>query len=277
MMVIIFAHLCCPCSLLGRGSDSIKSGSDKPHDARETVPGAKDEGTNSLLRRLASEQIVTDSEFLGKTRLRIDPQAQTLYYDLTPAPLKFVLAVDDPYAEPLEAFIRVESLRRDFRIAVPNDAFWDTPLRSIDDLAEQCVRDQDSGQRGTSGKTSCSTRVERGFDSLHEAILKFASVHHLMPIAPTRYRGSAPGYRVQIKVDPPRAHVKVMPLLEYKKYQFFKTPENEYHWIDLLEPEIEMIGFYHYRAEWPKELNGRDEGDIEIKKPATITFTPPER
>ena len=172
MGVIVFAPLCCPCSLLGQELGSVKGGPDKSHDAREAVPGAraKDEGTNSLLRRLASEQIVTDSEFLGKTRFRIDPQAGMLYYDLTPAPLRFVLAVDDPYAAPLEAFIRVEALRRDFRTAVPNDGFWDAPIRSIDDVAERCVRNHDPAQPATSGQPSCSTRLEHEFDRLREVL-----------------------------------------------------------------------------------------------------------
>jgi hypothetical protein len=65
-----------------------------------------------------------------------------------------------------------------------------------------------------------------------------------------------------------------MTLLEYKKYQYSQTPKEKYQWNDLLATDNDMIGWYHYRAEWPVELNGPDEGDFEIKGPSTLTFKP---
>jgi hypothetical protein len=68
-----------------------------------------------------------------------------------------------------------------------------------------------------------------------------------------------------------------MPLIEYKKYQYFKVPQEQYQWNDLLDSESDLIGWYHYRAEWPAELHGLEEGDFCIKKPGSITFKPRER
>jgi len=82
------------------------------------------------------------------------------------------------------------------------------------------------------------------------------------------------GYPVRIKIEPPKAHVRVMTLLEYKKYRYTNTAPEQYQWNDLLDSESLMIGWYHYRAEWPQELNGPEEGDFEIKKAGTITFSP---
>ena len=65
-----------------------------------------------------------------------------------------------------------------------------------------------------------------------------------------------------------------MTLLEFKKCQYLKVPTEECRWNELLDTASEMIGWYHYRAEWPLELNGPEEGDFEIKKESTITFKP---
>src|SRR5271157_1333438 len=89
-------------------------------------------------------------------------------------------------------------------------------------------------------------------------------------------RGSVRGYRVRVNVEPPRARVRVMTLLEYRKCLYFRSPLED-QWIDLLSVENEMIGRYRYLALWPPELNGREEGEIEITGPATITFAPKQK
>ena len=68
-----------------------------------------------------------------------------------------------------------------------------------------------------------------------------------------------------------------MTLLEFKKYQYFKTPREQYQWNDILDADNDLIGWYHYRVEWPADLNGPEEGDIEIKKPGVLTFRPTQK
>lgn len=233
-----------------------------------------------LLKRLASEQVLTDGEFLGKTRFRIDQQGRTFSYDLRPAPRTFMLAEGDPYAGPLEALIRVEAMRRDFRAAIPGEDFWIAALGSIEGVVQRCIQDLEASkrERGTlATEQTCTTRIQVQFDKLRDAILSFAAANKLTLLELPQTRDPAPGYRVQVKIDPPRARVRVMPLLEYKKYLYFKVPQEQYQWNDLLDSESDMIGWYHYRAEWPADLNGTEEGDFCIKKPGAITFKPPKR
>jgi hypothetical protein len=267
-------------SLLSAQSPQIRAAS------QESVingPKSTDTGNQSsvnLLEQLASEQIQRDSEFLGKTRFRLDQQDKTFFYDLAPAPGKFLLAKGDPYEPPLEALIRTEALRRDFRLVVPNDNFWVAPLESIERVIKACVRDLDAlmaeGQE-TPAQELCSARIQTQFDKLQESILSFASGRNFTFLKPAQNRDPAPGYRVQIKIDPPRARIRVMPLLEYKKNQYLKLPQDQYQWNDLLDSESELIGWYHYRAEWPPDLNGPEEGNFCIRKPGLIIFKPPQR
>jgi hypothetical protein len=79
---------------------------------------------------------------------------------------------------------------------------------------------------------------------------------------------------VIVKIEPPRARVDVMTLLEYKKCRYSQIPEDQCQWNEILDPEHLMIGWYHYRADWPQDLNGTEAGDFEITKPGTITFRP---
>ena len=243
-------------------------------------PDSRDQDPMGLLRRLAAEQVLSDSEFLGKTRFRMDLQGRTFFYDLKPAPTTFMLAADDPYLVPLEALIRIEVLRRDFRASIPDEDFWTAPLDSIEAAVRRCVEDLEAPrpEPGTRApELTCATRIQAQFDKLRDSILSFAAAHKLTLLEPPQTRDPAPGYRIQVKIDPPRARVRVMPLLEYKKYQYFKVPLEQYQWNDLLDSENDMIGWYHYRAEWPAELNGTEEGDFCIKKPGSITFKPRER
>jgi hypothetical protein len=233
-----------------------------------------------LLKKLAVEQVLSDSDFLGKTRFSVDLQGRTFFYDLKPAPTTFMLAADDPYAVPLEALIRMEAVRRDFRASISDEDFFTAPLDSIESVVRRCVEDLGAPQSEPSTRPTgqtCTPRIQAQFDKLRDSILSFAAAHKLTLLEPPQTRDPAPGYRIQVKIDPPRARVRVMPLLEYKKYQYFKVPLEQYRWNDLLDSENDMIGWYHYRAEWPAELNGTEEGDFCIKKPGSITFKPRER
>lgn len=240
-----------------------------------------DEGNlMSLLTTLAKKQGLADDEFLAKTRFTINQQRRTFSYDLAAIPLNFILSETDPLARPLEVLVRIEVLRRDFYSAIPDERFWRVSLDSIEHIVSGCVQDAKRSEvngAGSANHQDCYTNVDPAFEKLGTQILSYASIHGLEQVEPPRPRDPVVGYRVYIKVEPPRARVRVMPLLEYKKYKFQQVPEEIYQWTDLLDPESRMIGWYHYRVEWPTELNGPEEGDFEIKKPGTITFRPPQR
>jgi hypothetical protein len=84
-----------------------------------------------LLTQLATEGVAENREFLGRTRFAISEADHSFAYDLDPIPAHAVLSSGDPYGIPLEALIRVVSLRRDFRATVSAEDFWVTPLDSI--------------------------------------------------------------------------------------------------------------------------------------------------
>jgi hypothetical protein len=232
-----------------------------------------------LLVYLAADEIHAGNTLLGRTRFEIDEKEGTFLFDLSPAPRRTVLSETDRYAVVLEALIRIESLKRDFQRAVPTDKFWVEPLDAVQGVVKQCVENIDaSNQGGDSRKTerACSTNIEEQFQNLNASVQTYARTHKLIAKVTPADRDPAMGYRVDVKIDPPRARVKVMTALEYKKCLALKAPlENQ--WNDLLDGDNEMIGRYHYLAEWPAELNGPEEGNFEIRKPTTLTFRPKQK
>lgn len=230
-----------------------------------------------LLKRLAEEQLASDGKFLGKTRFSIDQQSHTFFYDLDAMPPSLVLSNSDPYAKSLEALIRVESLRRDFASTIPHGTFWPASLDSVEGAIERCVRDLENSESAPDAAESpeeCFHQVDERFDALKTSILTYTATRGLKYSEPSKEREPVIGYRVHVIIDPPKARVKVMTYLTYKKYQYSNTPQEKYQWNDLLASDSDMIGWYHYRAEWPAELNGTEEGDFEVKGPSKITFKP---
>ncbi len=232
-----------------------------------------------LLVYLAADEIHEGNTFLSRTRFEIYEKEDTFLFDLSPAPKRTVLSETDRYAVVLEALIRVESLKRDFQRAIPTDKFWVKPLDAVQGVVKQCVENIDpSNQEADSRKTerTCSTNIEEQFQNLNTSVQTYARTHKLVAKGPPAQRDPTLGYRVEVKIDPPRARVKIMTALEYKKCLALKAPlENE--WNDLLDGDNEMIGRYHYLAEWPVELNGPEDGSFEIRKPTTLTFRPKQK
>ncbi|MFL6447309.1 MAG: hypothetical protein ACJ746_06415 [Bryobacteraceae bacterium] len=231
----------------------------------------------ALLTRLAKEQILSDTDFLGKTRFSIDPQNRTLFYDLRPVPPSAVLSEKDPDAAPLEALIRLESVRRDLGISVPQEDFWVTPfnhaLLGVRECVDQIAASQSKQDAGAI-QYQCSSKIGPRFNELKASILAYAAAHDLKLAEPDMTRSPATGFKIHVNIDPPGGHVKVMTLLEYKKYKYSKTPPDRYQWNELLDAETEMIGWYHYRAEWRSNITSTDEDDFNVTAAGTLTFTP---
>jgi hypothetical protein len=277
--------VCCTCC----GVDSNVNGLAARSDFAEVLPPqtglqspsdkAGKQSSLDLLVSLATDEVHSDSAFLGRTRFELDEQDHTFRFDLSPVPRRAVLSETDPFSVVLEALIRVEALRRDFQTTVPNEQFWVKPLDSVQAVARQCSESIDrASSNAESEKTqkACSINIEEQLKSLDASVRIYAAAHKLTPKATSQERDPAIGYRVQVTIDPPRARVKIMTALEYKKSLAFKTPLED-RWNDLLDGDNEMIGRYHYLAEWPAELNGPEEGNFEIRKPTKLTFRPKEK
>lgn len=243
-------------------------------------PGDAEQDSMKVLTRLAGEAVNGNDSFLGKTRFSINQQKRTFFYDGNPVPADLVLSNQDTLARPLEALIRIEALRRDFEAAIPTDQFWHESSDSIVQAIRSCVQRPPPESPDEDVKKSakeCSSGIEKQFDNLKISVFAFAAGHRLEFAEPIKIRDPVVGYRVNVEINPPRARVRVMTLLQYKKYQYFHTSRENYQWNDLLSSENVMIGWYHYRAEWPSDLNGPEEGDFEIKGPITVKFVPAPR
>ena len=242
----------------------------------QSSPGANTEETMSLLGKLADEEIVSDDRFLGKTRFAIDSKANSVLYDMTPVPLGLVFSDSDPLSIPMEAMIRTEALKRDLQKSVPTENFWIIPLANVQGSIKKCV-DLLVHLKGNSAlqkkEADCSADIAEQINHLDLAIQTFAKDRKSTLIQRPVERGPAVGYKVRVSIEPPRARVKFMTLLEYKKCINSHTPLTD-QWNDMVEGDVKLIGRYHYLAEWPTELNGPEEGNFEIREPGAITFRP---
>jgi hypothetical protein len=278
--LIVCCLRCCADTNAWRGGFAIQSCFAEALGPGNSFQGPSDEAVKQIplgvLMHLAADEVNTENTFLSRTRFEMNGKEGTFFFDLSPAPRRAVLSETDRYAVALEALIRVESLKRDFQKALPNDGFWVKPLDSVQGAVKRCVENiAASNQDADSTKTQrgCSANIEEQFQNLDTSVQTYAGKHKLVAKGPPADRDPTMGYRVQVKIDPPRARVKIMTALEYKKCLALKAPlENQ--WNDLLDGDNEMIGRYHYLAEWPTDLNGPEEGNFEIRKPTTLTFRP---
>jgi hypothetical protein len=236
----------------------------------------ENQSVQNALVQLSRTDAMDDRNLLGRTRFAVNKPSHSYSYDLDPTPTRYVLSGDDPYGKPLEALIRLESIRRDFESSVPNENFWRPRTVDIQSAIDNCIDRIDSSEFKFKPKyfqDECSKKIEAEFQNLDRSIQRYASVNKLKRII-VETRDAIAGYRIVVKTDPPKIQVHIMTLLQYKKYQYLNVPADKYQWNDLFDPENVMIGWYHYRVDWPKNLNGPEEGNVEITKPGVLTFTP---
>jgi hypothetical protein len=221
------------------------------------------------------QTLVADALLLEDTagRKRLSISNGILSYDFRPASLETLASQPDCVTSPLEILIRSAALRRDFSTSLPEQVFWIQPLKQADTLAATMV---DVAYK-VPDKAQCPVKqqqykaeAEAGFRSLEERLIAYAGKAGLSTAGT---RGFADAYRIEIRVDPPRARIRLMPFLDYKRCLYFGLPLEE-HWNDLSEGTQELIGRYHYRAEWPPSLNGPEEGNLDIHESGRITFRP---
>lgn len=207
----------------------------------------------------------------GRKRIWID--GAVLHYDLRAEALTLLAARPDCFTRPQEVLIRAAALRRDLTATIPNEKFWNPPLQRAETLAKNMV--QVAYQ--TTGEEQCVMRqqpyedqAQTEFQNLGKGLDSYARNAGMSTVGT---RGVPNGFKTQIHIDPPRARVRFMPFLDYKRCEYFSLPLDD-HWNDLQEGTQELIGRYHYRAEWPASLNGPEEGNFDIHENGAITFRP---
>lgn len=227
----------------------------------------------SILKSLADQAIGQDPAFLGRVRFSADSSDRTFSIDMDAVPSTLVLSKSDADAPVLEALIRLAVLNRDLQSAFPGEGSWRAETDAVERAARQCLQTPGSAEfPGDDAARPCVGQIDDSFSSLRKSVASFANAKGLKE-RDSRTRG-IPGYPVHIAVVPPRAKLKVMTLLEYKKCQILQRPKDQYEWLDMVGSTFQMIGRYRYRVEWPADLNGPEEGDVEITGPQTLTFTP---
>jgi hypothetical protein len=227
---------------------------------------------DQLLGKLV-EQALTIQEGVGRKRVLI--QNQVLTYDLRPEPYTALVSRPDRLTVPLEVSIRAAVLTRDFRAALPSEIFWVQPLEQVQALTSRIVQaayDTASDDEWRLKLDAYQRETETDFKAVETGLLEYANRSKLNVV---NTRGSSDGYPVEIRIEPPKARVRYVPFLDYLRSQYFhKSLDDE--WNDLSAGTNILIGRYHYRAEWPKSLNGPEEGNFEVHGKVTITFRPKE-
>lgn len=186
-------------------------------------PNGSAEETMSLLKKLASEEIASDDSFLGKTRFVVDLRANTVLYDMTPAPIGLVLSDSDPLSVPMEAMIRAEALRRDLQKSVPTETFWIAPLANVQGSIKKCV-DSLVHLKGNSAlqekEDDCSAGIAEQINYLDLSIQTFAKDRKLILTQRPVERAPAIGYKVRVSIEPPKARVKYDSIGIQEVYRF---------------------------------------------------------
>jgi hypothetical protein len=223
-----------------------------------------------LLQMLAGDSLgLQDS--IGRKRAWIADGV--LHYDLRPEAPTNLSSRPDCFSLPLEILIRSAALGRDLATTLPNQKFWTQPLENIEMLAMNMVQvayQTTDEEQCLARQRSFAGQAQTEFQNLESGLNAYAAKAGLSTLGT---RGVPNGYKVQIKIDPPRARIRIMPFLDYKRCQYFSLPLED-HWNDLPEGNRDLIGRYHYRAEWPPSLNGPEEGNFDIHENGAITFRP---
>jgi hypothetical protein len=225
----------------------------------------------ALLENLAKDAVSLDDN-LGRKRVSISNRI--VAYDFRPASAATLTSRPDRLTGPLEVLIRAEALGRDFRVCASTQVFWVRPLEQVRSITAKVVDaayKTGSEDEWNSEKQTYETQVGAEFTVLEKELLAYADKEGL---GVRTSRGPVQGYQVEIRIDPPRAHVKFMPFLNYKRCVAFNLNLKDY-WVDLNAGTQTLIGKYHYLAEWPPSLNGPDEGNFDIYGDGvTLTFQP---
>jgi hypothetical protein len=215
-----------------------------------------------------SEQLLASDRYLGRTRIVLS-SSKILRCDFAPDQ-STVLAPKDPVVRSLEVLIRTKALRRDFASVFPTETFWLQPLDHVRAITQALngIGIEGAGKDGQLKEGFA--QIDEQFNLLETATVQYAARNQLETEST---RDPAAPYKVEIRIEPPRARVRFMPLLCYIRAKKFNTPLDD-QWIELQAGTQHLIGKYHYLAEWPSELSGPVEGAFEIREDSVITFTP---
>jgi hypothetical protein len=218
-----------------------------------------------------SDQLLVSDRYLGRARIVLS-STKMLICDFAPD-RSAVLRSKDPVIRSLEALIRAKALRRDFAAVFPGQTFWIQPLDRIRTIVQALNAMATERAQHDTASEEALRQIDEQFNIVETATLQYAAHNGLETESA---RDAAAPYKVEIKIQPPGARVRFMPLLCFIRSKKLNTPLDD-QWIDLQEGTQHLIGKYRYLAEWPRELSGPVEGTFEVREDSVITFTPAKR
>lgn len=233
------------------------------------------ERARALVQDLAAEALLLQDS-VGRKRLSVSDKVLT--YDFEPTPQSMLVARPDRLTAALEILIRVNALRRDFPSVAAGEPFWIKPLNGLEALTASMIASAyktGSDDEWSARERDYQAEAEKQFADIATMLVAYAEKSKLdiLRARDLGARDPVAGYRVNIRVEPPKARVRYMPYLDYRRCLVFGIPV-EGEWNDLNEGATSMIGRYHYVAEWPASLNGPEEGNFEVRGNTAITFRP---
>jgi hypothetical protein len=215
-----------------------------------------------------AKQIVESDHYLGRTRVAIK-SGNFIQIDMKPDEAA-LLAPGNVNIQSLDVLVRSKALQRDLAVAFPGEDFWESPLARVNGAVAGVLNQTGSTEAGQDGLKIAMAQIESQFAIIQNDALALARKKQ---IDADSSREPAAGFKVEIRIDPPKARVRYMPLLYYLLYR--NVPQSlEDRWIDLPQGTQHLIGKYRYSAEWPSELHGVVEGNFEVREDSVITFTP---
>ena len=207
----------------------------------------------------------------GKKWLDFDPGEIVVDYLGLPS--------DDPYRLPIVMQLHVEALRAEFERQAPQQSFWIEPLRDAEETARATVADigsvkkpADLEKQLTNRRREFQTRLGALEKSIRDYAQKtdtiFGEPGHVGPVG----FGPEDQYSVPIVIEPVGGRVRVVRAFVWRDCRKRSCVPSELTWRTLNADRENMIGAYHYIAEWP---NGkRDEGDFRVDSDAKRIFRP---
>ena len=227
---------------------------------------------SELLREVAENYSSDDID--SEPRLSLAGNSLTYNLLLDPSlPAPDSSEVDDRLTRPLQQILRLAEIRRDLlRTKMQTPAI----LGSLKDAEESTAAMVDLAYHAAAvgdwvtRRQALESHIDRSLAHLETQLVDLAQKQHLTIL---KKREGPQGFKVNIAVDPPIARVRFMPLLKYRLATAFGEPLDN-QWVILNPGPQQLLGRYFYRAEWPDDLNGTEEGIFDIRSASSVTFKP---
>lgn len=203
-----------------------------------------------------------------------------LDYDLGEIAVDYLgLPPSDPYKLPYVMQLHVEALRREFEEHAANLPFWTQPLLDAEQTVQDAVSDISSLKTSPQHEKQLARRrqeFQARLGALEQSIKDYAQKTNTIVGEPGRVGqlgfGAEDQFAVPITTEPTGGRVRVVTAFVWRDCKKRFCAPAQLVWRTLNADRENMIGGYHYIAEWSD--GKRDEGDIRVDSDGKRTFRP---